>query len=311
MKSIRLTTLALLVLGGLSSCADVSGVPDKTLVVRGKVTTGTHTATAVSGGYVRLIMPQGTGGGHWIGLDFGSQSGVPSKAVTNTDGSYTFTVDVTAIASITTFPIFLAASDSSQTLTMMAELPADLATDGALLSIDINPVSTAASQMICPGGVYPPPANSWCYSDPNAASTQFSSLETILSNALNSNLSALSPGTPPNWTTFSSGFLNDPSTYTEIKQNLTGAGVTFGTATPSTMISSLASLPLVTKPTPADENSLPSGTGTSGSCMLVWNCGNGASCTSLYGSNTGSVAEPDAATCASNCHDLACSCTGC
>jgi hypothetical protein len=286
----RISALLALCCGTLS-CSDVSTVSDSTLVVRGKVMTGAHTRTPVAGGFVRVLMPQGSGGGHWVGLGFASTSGVPNKAVTNSDGSYTFTVDWSGLDDSRKYPLFLAASDSAQTLTMIAELPKDTAVPKAQLSIDITPTSTVASQMICPGGVYPPPANSWCYSDPNNPAADNTAMMNVIDTALAGNLSSLSTGTPPNWQTFATGFLNDPSTYGQIKNILTGQGITFGSATAATIASNVAALPLVTAPVPGDANNPTTSDSGSGSGYYYanWDCNNISGCVTVMGHNQGSA----------------------
>ncbi|OFZ21265.1 MAG: hypothetical protein A2X94_07365 [Bdellovibrionales bacterium GWB1_55_8] len=274
--------------------------------------TGAQTRTPVAGGFVRLLMPQGPNGtGRLVGLSFSSTSGVPNKAVTHSDGSYTFTIDESALTPTREYPLFLAASDSAQTLTMIAELPKDIAIPQAQLTIDINPTSTLAGQLICPGGVSPPPANTWCYSDPNTPAASSAAMRNLIDTALAGNLSGLSTGTPPDWQTFAGGFLNDPSTYEEIKNVLTGQGITWGSATPTTIKSKIATLPLVTPPVPADANT-PVSDNDDDSCRIVWNCNNVAGCITVYGSNTGSAAEPDLATCNAVCASQgACTCQGC
>lgn len=298
MKQTLSAIVTLLGLCAISACSDVSTVSDSTFVVRGEVMTGATQRAAVAGGYVRVLMPQATGAGHWIGLDFGPSSGVPNVAVTNSDGSYTFTVDVSDFDSSRSYPMFLAASDSAQTLTMLAELPQDTAIADARLTIDINPTSTVASEMICPGGAWPPPANSWCYSDPNNASADDTAMQNVIGSALGGSLSSLSTGTPPNWQTFASGFLDDPATYGEIKNILTGQGITFGTATPSSITTSIAALPLAKAPLPGDSNTPPpTPSSGGGSCQLVWDCNNVAGCIADYGADTGTLDEPDLDTC--------------
>jgi hypothetical protein len=285
----------------------------RTLVVKGTVATGAHKRVPVSGGYVGLLMPQGPNGGHWIGLGFTSASGLSSTTVIQPDGTYRFTVEVAAVEATEGYPIFVAASDASQTLTMLAELPKDTGVEGADLTIDINPTTTFASEMICPGGVSPPPVNTWCYSDPKAPSVDDAELVALADGALATNLLQLEPGTPPRWATFAAGFLNDPATFAAIKANLTGHGVAFGAATPASIVATLAgaALPLVKPPAPASSSSGGTSSG-GGACKLVWNCGASSQCATVYGAKTGSAAQPDAATCQTNCKAQgACTCQGC
>ena len=210
------------------------------------------------------------------------------------------------------YPLFLAASDEAQTLTMIAELPKDLAVDGAELEIDINPATTVSSEMICPGGAYPPPANTWCYSDPKAPSADNTAMISLLEKALAGSLIGLQTGTPPQWDTFANGFLNEPATYAEIKSNLTGQGVPFAAATPMSLGSAImgAPFPIVTPPSASSGGS--SGTSGGAGCKLKWDCGTSGQCASVYGAPTGTAAQPDAATCASTCKAQgACTCVGC
>jgi hypothetical protein len=298
----KLGVLALVPLCALLCCDLETTTKPRTFVIRGKVTTGAHAPTPVAGAYVGMLGPQGANGGHWI--RYGSSSDIPNTVVTNADGTYSFTIDLHLFES--EIPFFIAVSDSDQTFTMLSVIPADLGVENAELTIDINPATTTASQLVCPGGKAPPPANTWCYSAPSKANTE---LITILETALDGDLSKLETGAPPQWGTFAGGFLNDPATFTEIKNNLTGQGITVGA--PATIIPEIAALPLVKPPT-ARTNP---GTGSSsggGNCQLVWDCKASSQCAQVYGAKTGSAAEPDAATCASICKSQgACTCQGC
>jgi hypothetical protein len=289
------------------ACTDPS-TANRTLVIRGKVATGAHARTPLAGGYVGVLGPQGPNGGHWIRYVSSSSSGLAAETTTSADGSYSYTVEVDAVSTSSTgFPFFIAVSDAAQTFTMLSEIPADLVVDGAELTIDIDPTTTAASQMICPGGAFPPPANAWCYSDPKTASANNTGLIGILDGALAGKLASLETGSPPAWGAFASGFLNDPATFTEIKTNLTGQGITLGAATPASFAMSIAALPLVH---PGRASTAPPSSG--GGCKLVWDCGTSGQCATVYGAKTGSAAQPDAATCASTCKSQgACTCQGC
>jgi hypothetical protein len=300
--------LLLVCTGAVLSCSDVSTTP-RTLVVKGTVATGAHTRTNVVGGYVGLLEPQGPNGGQWIRLVFDPSSEMANEATTNADGTYTFTIDMSVFDHPHEYPLYLAASDRAQTLTMLSEIPRDDAVEGGELTIDINPTTTVAGQMICPGGVSPPPANTWCYSDPKSPSADNAAMIGILDKALTGNLISLETGSPPRWGPFASGFLNDPATFTEIKGNLTSQGIILGTATPASIVSTITSadLPLVH---PTQSSAPPSSGG--GGCKLVWDCGTSSQCASVYGGKTGSAAEPDAATCQSICKSQgACTCQGC
>jgi hypothetical protein len=189
--------------------------------------------------------------------------------------------------------------------------------EGAELTIDINPSTTFASQMICPGGIYPPPANTWCYSDPKTPSVDKTALLGIVDGALGGHLISLEPGAPPHWDTFAAGFLNDPATFTAIKDHLTASGVTFGAATPATIASVIASAALPRVPAPGGASSgggTSSGGASSGgaACKLVWDCGTSSQCATVYGAAKGSASQPNASTCQSTCKAQgACTCQGC
>jgi hypothetical protein len=299
----------LIVCGALSCSLADSSTGTRVFVIRGKVTTGAHARTPLAGGYLGVLGPQGPNAGHWIRY-VSSSSGVAAE--TTSDGSYRYTV---AIATVTTtqkgFPFFVAVSDAAQTLTMLSEIPQDLVAEDAELTIDINPTTTAASQMICPGGAFPPPANTWCYSDPKTASAGNTEAIGILGAALSGNLISLETGSPPAWPAFASGFVNDPDTFTKMKSNLTSRGITLDAATPASITSSIAPLPLI-HPIKASTTPPPPSSSGGGGCKLVWDCGTSSQCASVYGGATGRAAEPDAATCASVCKSQgACTCQGC
>jgi hypothetical protein len=290
------------------TCACSSSTNAHTLVIRGRVATGAHTRTPVSGGYIGVLGPQGANAGHWVRYASPSSSALP--AVTNSDGTYSYTVEVSRFSTTSKgFPFFIAVSDAAQTFTMLAEIPRDLIVEDADITIDINPTTTTASQMICPGGAFPPPANTWCYSDPATASTSNTGLIDGLDNALGGTLIALETGSPPDWNAFASGFLNDPPTFTAIKNNLSGRGITIDSAaTPSGIASSIAPLPLI-HPLTASTPPPPS---SGGGCQLVWDCKGSAQCADVYGAPNGKASQPDAQTCASTCKSQgACTCQGC
>lgn len=286
--------------------------PTNTFIVRGNVTTGAHTRKPLANARVGILEPQGPNGGRWVQLGFGTTTA--DSTLTNADGSFAFVVDMSIFTERHTYPLYLAASDSAQTFTMFSELPADLATKGASLTIDINPQTTVAGELICPGGVSPPPQNSWCYSDPNAKpSASNSALITILERALEGPESSLEEGLPPEWSTFAAGFLNDPAMWDEIKNNLIGQGISLGDATPSSIVQMIASAPLPpVRPPPDDGSSSSGGTSSGGACRLVWDCGTSSQCATVYGGKTGSAAEPDLTTCQRICKSQgACTCQGC
>lgn len=287
------------------ACSDAStSTSAPHVTIHGTVATGAHTRTPLARAYVGVMGPQGPNAGHWIRY-VGSSSGFASEVTTGADGSFTYEVETAVLTDASSgFPFFLAASDDAQTLTMLAEIPHDLVKDGAELAIDINPTTTAASELICPGGASPPPANSWCYSAPASASTNTTALDGIIDHALTS--LALEPGSPPAWPTFVNGLLSDPPTFSAITQNLATRGITLPASPTATTISSqIEALPLVHPPAASSSTS-------GGSCMLVWNCGTSTQCAGAYGAATGNRAEPDAKTCASVCASSgACSCQGC
>jgi hypothetical protein len=282
----------------------------KVVTIRGKVTTGAHARTALVRGYVDVLGPQGPNAGHWIGYS----DGVSPGSYTHDDGTYVFKIGVRGIKTSTKgFPFFIAVSDEAQTFTMLAEIPADLVAEGAELTLDINPATTAASLMICPGGAFPPPANTWCYSDPNTASTASTELVDIIEDALAGTLISVETGTPPAWSSFVGSIVSDPPTFELIKKNLTARGINLGSADPALFSTEMAALPIVKPGKPTSSSSSSSSSGGGGSCKLVWDCGASTQCASAYGgSATGSASEPDAETCASVCKQQgACTCQGC
>ena len=279
------------------------------MIVRGTVATGARTRTPVAGGYIGVVVPQTNG---WCRWGFGPCGGIRYGGTTEPDGTYVVRIELSLLSQTRALPAFIAASDAAGTLTMLSELPPDLCTDGADITIDVNPSTTAASQMICPGGTYPPPANTWCYSDPKTASVSNTGLIGVVDGALGGTLISLEPGAPPNWEQFASGLLNDPSTFDAIKTNLTGRGITLGAATPASIASSIgaARLPIVLAP--GAGSSTDSGPPTGGACKLVWDCKTSTQCAQVYGAKTGSTPQKDAATCNATCKQQgACTCQGC
>lgn len=297
--------LSITLLSGMLSCSShVKRTPSFT--VKGTVATGAHTRTPLSGGHLEVFAP---GLAKWTHVGYGIGD-TRYEASTDSAGSYEIVIYVSALDAYH-YPVFLAVSDSAQTFTMLAELPADVAVDGANLVIDINPVTTVASQMICPGGVYPPPNNAWCYSDPKTPSVDNTGMLGLLGDALGGTEIALETGTPPAWGPFAAGFLNDPPTFDAIKKNLTAQGIDLGAATPASIAAAItaAPLPLVSGSATSGGTKNDAGTTTGGgTCKLVWDCGASAQCAAAYGAKTGS----DASTCQSVCKSQgACSCQGC
>ncbi len=266
----------------LTSCSDVTKVATgKTFVVRGKAETGAHrdNRKPLAGGYVGLVSPEPS---KWMRLSFAEKSGVPNKTLTNADGSFTFTVDLSIIVS--EYPIYLAVSDSDQTYTMISEIPVNLATENAQLALDINPTSTVAGEMICPGGIYPPKSNCYCYSDPHHASTTKDAMMTSIDDLLAGEEAATETGTPADWKTFVTTLLGDESTFTELKAIATDSGMDLTNFTTSAIESSLIALPLITKPIYGIDDNDPtetaSNTASSSSCTSGW-LGSEASCVPL------------------------------
>ena len=72
--------------------------------------------------YVGLILP--SKGGLYEG-GFSTTSGIPNKAVSGSDGSYTFKVDTGFLTYTSSYPIFLGATSSDQSFTMLALLDSD------------------------------------------------------------------------------------------------------------------------------------------------------------------------------------------
>ncbi len=279
-------------------------------MVSGTIATGAHTRTPLTGGWVGLVSPKG---GPWIGLAPFGQTNIDK------DGTYYFRIFLSNIEALGDYPVFLAASDAGETFTMLAELPADLAKEDADVTIDINPTTTVASLMICPGGVYPPPANAWCYSDPKTPSTSNTGMISLLDQALAGSLISLQATPSLQWGPFASGFLDDAPTFAAIKSNLTDQGIPLGTATPTSILSMMtaASLPVVRLASSGGSSGSSGTSGTSGTsggagCVLKWDCKTSTQCASVYGKPTGTAAQPDAATCASTCKSQgACTCQGC
>lgn len=288
----------------LGACTEPE--PEHTLVVRGRITTGAHAGKPLASAWVGILGPQGPKGGHWIRYVSSSASGLANETLSSEDGTYRYETEVLGGTTVG-IPYFIAVSDAEQTFTMLAELPRDLMVEGAEITIDVDPATTAASQLVCPGGVFPPPAGAWCYSDPSRASTRSSELVGILREALAGSASTLETGTPPAWAPFLRGLLADPATLARVEANLVSGGITVGNATPASIAGSVAALPLV-HPGKSTSSPAPSGSG----CRLVWDCGASSQCATVYGAKTGSAAEPDAATCASICKSQgACTCQGC
>lgn len=251
-----------------------------------------------------LIAPKG---GPWI--TFNGYEPIHS------DGTYYYTVFLSIFDSARDYPLFIGASDEGQTFTMLAEIPRDLGIENADLTIDINPTTTVASQMICPGGVYPPPANTWCYSDPKTPSTSNTGMISLLDKALAGSLIDLQTGTPPEWGTFASGFLNETATFAAIKSNLTAQGVPFDPATAASIAALIkgATPSLISPPRGGSSGSSSSSSSSGGTgCKLHWDCGTSKQCASVYGMPIGDAPQPNAATCASTCKAQgACTCQGC
>ena len=308
----RIASLIVACAVGAPSCTPMDDSP-KVVTIRGKVATGAHTHTALVGGYVGVLGPQGPNAGHWIRYGSAASSGVISDSVTHDDGTYVFKITASAISTTSKgFPFFIAASDKEQTFTMLSEIPADLIEEGAELTIDITPATTAASQMICPGGAFPPPANTWCYSDPNTASSANTELINIIEGALAGTLISIDTGTPPAWSSFASSILSDAPTFDAVSKNLTGRGISLGSASAATFTTAIAELPLVHPGRATGSSSSSSSSSGGGNCRLVWDCGGSSQCATVYGAPTGSANEPDAATCLSVCKSRgACTCQGC
>jgi hypothetical protein len=241
---------ALCALGG-TACSDSASYPDSVFVIRGRAMSGAHNRTALANGYVGLVKPSSTG---WKAHTFGTTSKVPNKTVTDSDGYFTLTVPSSDITSITAYGYYLAASDSGGTQTLISEIPSDIVEASAQLAIDINVTTTTQAFMICPGGRYPPPSGSYCYHDPNQASTTKTSMNVVIDAQLGI-LTSLEPsGTA--WASYMTTFLATGTALAQLKQIAAGAGFDTGTFT-SGVISVAETIPAVTVPVYGTDNNDP------------------------------------------------------
>ncbi len=306
----------------LTSCSDVISDPDSSFIVRGKASTSAHASGGVvAGGFVGIIFPSKKG--FYTG-SFSTTSGIPNKVVTGDDGGFTYKIDLAAIANGKYHPIFVGVSDAAQTFTILSQIPFDKVVSGAQLSMDVDPITNAASQLICPGGVYPPPSGTYCYSDPSNTSADSKLMQKVINNSLAGPNLTLEPGAPPDWKAFLTALLNDASAFSQLQAIMNGAGLSSVGFTPAAIPGALATASKVTKPIvgtddnvpPTTGGGTPTGTGTAGSgCVLKWNCGSSAQCAALFGSPTGTYPETSAASCNSfiqtSCSGGACQCVGC
>lgn len=296
MKAIVTAAAVLLLLG--VSCADVEKLSSPTLVIRGKAMTGAHTRTPVAGGFVGMISPEPS---TWMRLSFAAESGVPNKTVTAADGSFTFLTSVSTLTLSSDYATFLAVSDAEQTFTMMTEIPHDLAVDGAQLQLDINPTTTAAAELICPGGVYPPPSGAYCYSDPNHASTTRTSLMIKIDASLAGTNLALEPGATSNWRSFMTTLLSDTTAFADLKAILQDAGLT-SNLTAAGISNAVTAVPKITKPIYGVDDNTPADDSSTGSCGASWSCGSSQQCKVIMGGASGTKSGfSDSSACQSWC----------
>ncbi len=270
--------------GLVASCSDVETVSDSTFIVRGKAMTGARTRSPVVGGYVGLVSPEPQ---QWMTLAFAAGSGVPNKAVTLADGSFTFKVETSAVTDAADYPIFLAVTDSAQTQTLISEIPRDLVVAGAQLQLDLNPTTTAASELICPGGVYPPPSGAYCYSDPNHASSTRVSLIAIIDVSLAGTNGSLEASATLNWKSFMTTLLSDATAFSQLQSIATSAGLTSSSFTATAIPNAIIALPKVTQPIPGVDDNAPSESTSDGGCQASWSCGSSTQCATVMGGSSG------------------------
>lgn len=298
------------------ACSDIAKTSNSNFIIRGKAQTGAHTRKAVSGGYVGILLPGQAG---WTSARFSKTSGIPNKAVTQTDGSYTMKIDMGLLTTTEGYPAFVAVSDSTQTFTLLAEIPKDLAIEGAQLQLDINPSTTATSLLVCPGGKYPPGNGAYCYSDPNKTSSYDGLFVSTLESALATALTSLETTTPPNWATFLTKILADSATFDALKAVATTAGISSTAFTASAIPSAVsgATIPKVSVPTLGvdDNDPTPADSSSSGGCTATWSCGSSSQCAKVMGASNGTVSGfSTSSSCEAWCTQYIpgnCSCGGC
>ncbi len=272
-KSRKWQTIGLLFCIALG-CSDVTD-RGRTLTVRGTVATGARTRTAVAGGYIELLRPGST----WTQRQFAAESEIPNKAVTNTDGTYTFSVSISSLEDYTDRPWFIAASNAAGTLTMLSMIPINLAETGAELQLDVNPTTTATALLHCPGGVYPPPSGAYCYEDPNGDSSNIQAMNTAIDNSLSGTNVSLQANGTANWASFLTTLLSDAALYQQLLNIVQTADFSTTNFTPSAIPGAVTTLPYVTAPATSDNNAPSSDSDDDSSDSGGCECNDGSSCT--------------------------------
>ena len=151
---------------------------------------------------VRIVQPGRNG---W--------TAVPVEPVmTDDNGDYTITVNVDVLTS--GGPVYIAATDPTESYPLMATIPGDLIYAGTI-ELAIDRTTTAAAVMHCPGGMYPPPRGSYCYSDPDE-STNIESLYAKIDLYFEEN-----PSSTADPEQYIPDVSNDPGVQDEMDQSLT------------------------------------------------------------------------------------------
>lgn len=274
----------------LAACGAGSADSFPSVTLKGVVASGAVSRTPVTGAYVRVFRLGKSGEQPWPQVSFSPDSKIPNAVAARSDGAYTMRLQHSVAASHSGLPLFVMASDSAGAFTLAAQIPAYQLAVGTEISLDVNPITTAAGVMRCPGGVYPPKSSgAYCWQDPNDTGTTRLVIRIAAAlfedNALGSRASDLP------------AFIGDLLANVTVKEEMQSQARRLGTDpaifdSPRNVQDQLANLPVVDQPSAADlnganplgEGGKGGGTGTGGtggvgdSCHCT--CDDGRRCTS-------------------------------
>lgn len=251
-------------------------------------TTNTNSAThdhIVANAHVGLYVPS-TSGWKKATLPTGASDG----AIGATYGYYRLSIPRTISGDNGGAPIFIMASDEQGKFTLVAPVSGETITTQVTITVNINQVTTAASVMHCPYGIYPPQRGSYCWQDPTNGSTTDAAavLEAAISNAIDAK------PTIDNDASNLPRFIDDLIGQEMVRNELKRQAAVQGTDTaifdsPNTIGDTSATLPIVPQPTnpyvaasatPTGASSSPQATSSACTCTCDngQKCGNGVNC---------------------------------
>lgn len=280
------------------------------LTVRGKVRTGMRRPAPVTGASVGFYVPSAK---RWVQIKFSPDSKLPNAVLTDAQGAYALTVQWEVLQDFVDRPVYLMASDASQSSTLLAEIPRNAIVEGGALELDLDPASTAAGLWHCPHGVFATPdyacpkevtcqypGGAGCWQDLEARESNAAVVNAIAGAVGQAPESTLPEPSPTDWGSWIRGLLDQPSVLGELNRILQGAGR--WPVDPATVEKQVRAQPLPKVQPPTAEDLNDGSCGTPGTiCSPGQTCVSSRNCIpSIFGGSCSCSTSSTQGTCQSN-----------